>query len=168
MEVAFVVVQFVSQMKGMFAPLLQLFFGVRSMCDLILYPKLEHDQYHKSCIKGECNSCGISKLQFCHLEVDPNNDQFIPRKWFKNVFVGHFNDGGDRHAIQLQSNMTLPSKFVAYIKPKLTKFVVHNFEAKWQDAQFKSSLDNLMKNQIVTVIDFAQNYSFKEQNEIQS
>jgi hypothetical protein len=35
----------------------------------------------------------------------------------------------------------------------LTHFFVHNFEAKWQDAQFKSCLDNLTKEQIVTVID---------------
>jgi hypothetical protein len=58
--------------------------------------------------------------------------------------------------------MTLPFEFIAYLKPKLMKFVVNNFEAKWQDAQFKSSLDNLTKEKIVIVIDFANNYSFKE------
>jgi uncharacterized protein (DUF433 family) len=58
--------------------------------------------------------------------------------------------------------MTPPSKFIIYLKPMLTKNFVHNFEAKWQDAQFKSCLDNLTKEQIVTVIDFAKNYYFKE------
>ncbi len=80
--------------------------------------------------------------------------------------MGHFNDGGDQHAIQLQCKMIPPFEFVAYLKFKLTEFVVHNFEAKWQDAKFKSCLDNLTKDQIVTVIDFANNYSFKEQNQI--
>jgi hypothetical protein len=89
--------------------------------------------------------------------VDPNNDQLIPWKWFENVFIGHSDDGDDRHAIWLQSKMTSPSEFVAYLKPKLTKFVVHNFEAKWQDAQFKFCFNNLTKDQIMTVIDFVEN-----------
>jgi hypothetical protein len=68
--------------------------GVRSMCELILCPKNEHDEYHKlHCIKGECNSCGISKLQFCLAEMDPNNDMFTCWKRSKNVYVGHFNEG---------------------------------------------------------------------------
>jgi hypothetical protein len=53
-------------------------------------------------------------------------------------------------------------EFVAFLKLKLVEFLVHNFEAKWQDAQFKSCLDNLTKDEIVTMIDFADNYSFKK------
>jgi len=61
-----------------------------------------------------------------------------------------------------------PSEFISFLKPKLTKFIIHNFEAKWQYAQFKSYLDNLTKDQIVIVINFIENYSFKEKNEIQN
>ncbi len=77
------------------------------------------------------------------------------------MFVGHFDDGGDQHAIRLVSKMTPPSKFLAFLKSKLSEFVIHNFEAKWQDAQFKSCLDNLTNDQIVIVIDFSKNYSFE-------
>ncbi len=42
--------------------------------------------------------------------------------------------GGDRHAIRLQSKMTPPCEFATFLKLKLAEFVVHNFEAKWQDA----------------------------------
>jgi hypothetical protein len=100
--------------------------------------------------------------------VDPSNEILIPWKRFENVFVGHFDDGGDQHAIRLVFKNTLPSEFLAFLKPKLIEFVIHNFEAKWQDAQFKSCLDNLTNDQIVNVIDFVENYSFKEHNEIQS
>jgi hypothetical protein len=100
--------------------------------------------------------------------VDPNNDMLICWKKFENVCVGHSKDGGDWHAIWLQSKITPPFEFIAYLKPKLMGFVVHNFEAKWQDAQFKSYLENLTKEKIVIVIDFAENYYFKKQNEIQS
>jgi hypothetical protein len=121
-------------------------YGVRTMCELILCPKFEIEEFHKLvCIKGDCNNCGISKLKFYP------RDNFILRRWIPTtrcsylgsglieiVYVGHSDDGGDQHAIQLQCKMTLPSKFVAYLKLKLTEFVVHNFKAKWQDANFKS------------------------------
>jgi hypothetical protein len=54
--------------------------------------------------------------------VDPSNEILIPWKRFENVFVGHFDDGGDQHAIRLVSKNTLPSEFLAFLKPK------------WQDA----------------------------------
>jgi hypothetical protein len=74
--------------------------GVRSMRELNFCPKIEHDEYHElHCIKGECNNCGISKLQFCPIEVDPNNDMLIHWKKFENVYVGHSKDGGDWHVI---------------------------------------------------------------------
>jgi hypothetical protein len=45
--------------------------------------------------------CGISKLQFYPLEVDPNNEMFIPWKRFENVYIGQFNDEDDKHALRL-------------------------------------------------------------------
>lgn len=95
--------------------------------------------------KGGCSNCGISKLQLCPSEVDPSNEILIPWKRFENVFIGHSDDGGDWHAIRLVFKMTFPFEFLAFLKPKLTKFVIHKFEAKWQDAQFKSCLDNFKK-----------------------
>ncbi len=85
--------------------------------------------------------------------MDPSNEIFIPWKQFENVFVSHFDDGGDQHAKRLVSKMTPPSEFLAFLKPKLNEFAIHDFEAK-QDTQFKSCLDNLTNDQIVIVIDF--------------
>jgi hypothetical protein len=59
-EVAFTLVQFATQMKHGCTSTSFIILGVRSMCDLILYPKLEHGQYHKMlCLKGECNLAPI-------------------------------------------------------------------------------------------------------------
>ncbi len=103
----------------------------KAMCELIFCPKFETEEFYKlGCIKGDYNNCGISKLQFYPREVDPNNEMFIPWKTFENVYVGHSDDGGDQHAIWLQCKMILPFEFITYLKPKLMKFVVHNFEAK--------------------------------------
>jgi hypothetical protein len=58
--------------------------------------------------------------------------------------------------------MTPPCEFAKFLKLKLAKFIVHDFETKWQDAQFKLCLDNLTKDQIIAVIDFSENYYFKK------
>jgi len=67
---------------------------IRTMCEFIFYPKFENEKFHKlECIKGECNICGISKFQFYPvLEVDPNNEMYIPWKRFDNVYGGQYDD----------------------------------------------------------------------------
>jgi hypothetical protein len=40
----------------------------------------------------------------------------------------------------LSINKTLPHVMITFLKPKLKEFVVHNFEAKWQDNMFKLCL----------------------------
>ncbi len=52
--------------------------------------------------------------------MDLSNEILIPSKQFENVFVGHYDDGGDRHAIRLVSKMTLLSEFLAFLQSKLS------------------------------------------------
>jgi hypothetical protein len=54
------------------------------------------------------------------------------------------------------------------MKPKLQNYVKHNFVAKWQDEQCRQMMKNLPADVIISHIDFAENYSFMIQDEIQS
>jgi hypothetical protein len=40
--------------------------------------------------------------------------------------------------------------------------------ARWEDAQFKTCFENFPTNIVVSIIDFAENYSFEIQNKVQS
>ena len=55
-----------------------------------------------------------------------------------------------------------------YLKPKVAAFIKHDFIANWQDHQCKEMMCNLPKGIIVSHIDFAKNYEFQIQNEVQS
>ena len=44
----------------------------------------------------------------------------------------------------------------------------HQHTARWQDSKFKRSLLKLQPGEVFSLIDFAENYSFKGQDEIQS
>lgn len=51
-----------------------------------------------------------------------------------------------KYALHLKHKQTNPHVLITFLKPKLVEFVVHNFEAKWQDNMFKSCLENLTTN----------------------
>ena len=59
-------------------------------------------------------------------------------------------------------------KFIQLVKTKLKIFITHNYVARWQGQQFKDCLLRFPDDVVVSVVDFAENYAFKEQNEVQS
>jgi len=75
--------------------------------------------------------------------------------------------GLKRKKLCLTYKTTSSTEFLEYLKPKLQFFIQYNFVARWEDAQFKKSLENILADGIVSVIDIAENYSFEVQNEVQ-
>jgi hypothetical protein len=51
--------------------------------------------------------------------------------------------------------------FLVYATPKVCDLVLHNHVAQWQDSQYKLCLKQLREGEIMSLIDFAENYSFK-------
>ena len=76
--------------------------------------------------------------------------------------------GDPKQVIRLEYKVTIPRDFLIYAAPKMKQFVWHQFVACWQDCQFKNSVQNLKQGEMLSLVDFAQNYSYKGQNEIQS
>ena len=145
------------------------FTGVTALCKTVCCPKDDNKEYHNlECIRGSCEICGVSKLKVCPQELSMSSDALVSWHRFEMVFVGRGDDDRDRHALRLEHKMTPPVDLVTALKASLEKILTHNFEAKWQDHQFKACIDNLLPDAIVSVIDFAKNYSFKWQNEVQS
>ena len=55
-----------------------------------------------------------------------------------------------------------------YIQSYLFKYKVHTFRQTWLARQFKACKEDFPVGSIVSVIDFAENYAFQPQDEIQS
>ncbi len=60
------------------------------------------------------------------------------------------------------------SELIDYLKPKVQFFAHHNFVARWQDKMFKSCFQNFPNDIIVSIVNFAKNYSFEVQTKMQS
>ena len=53
-------------------------------------------------------------------------------------------------------------EFTSFLQDHLTAYIKHNFVAKWQSQQFKECIWRFPREDVVSIIDFAENYSFKE------
>lgn len=135
-----------------------------------LCPREVGSEWHsKKCLKGECATCGFQLLPLCEREVDPLNTTTMTWRRFEMVSARTNTKKGDpKKVIRLEYKVTTPREFLLYSEPKIKQFVWHQFVARWQDSQFKNSVQDLKQGEILSLIDFAENYSYKGQSEIQS
>ena len=140
-----------------------------SLWESILCPKPNDSEYHaKKCLFGYCSQCGVTTLSFCPDEISIDSKEVFV-KVFKEVGTGDVAAGGSekkRKDLVLQSMTGVA--FHGLFADHLKHFIMHNFIFRWQAQQFKECMLTFPNDVVVSVIDFAENYSFKMQNEIQS
>ena len=61
-----------------------------------------------------------------------------------------------------------PAEFIDLCNSTIEKFLPHSFVARHQFLHFETTKDNLDRDEVLILSDFAQNYSFITQNEVQS
>lgn len=141
--------------------------GTTALWQEIVCLKPENAEWHSlACVMGDCSECGISKLPTCPFESSAETN--VTWKCFENEVIGLTRDGKPRKRIIEVYKETPSSVFLDYLKSKLPQFVKHNFIARWQDVHCRLSMENLHGDWILSHIDFAENYTFEIQNQIQS
>ena len=120
------------------------------------------------CIKGDCESCGFQLVPLCEMEVDPANEKELEWRKFEMVIAGKTKTGDPKKVIRLEYKRTSARVFLQFAASKIPQFIIHQHTARWQDVQYKACLANLQPGEVMSLIDFAENYSFKGQDEIQS
>ena len=142
--------------------------GCSDLWEKFLCPKVRgHEWFSLKCLTGTCVKCGVQLLPTCNRELDPENTTLVAWRRFQKVPAGKTKKGEDKVVTRLERIMSSPREFLIYAAPKIQKFIMHNFVAQWQDRQFKISKENLKEDEIMSLIDFSENYSFKSQNEVQ-
>jgi hypothetical protein len=139
--------------------------GTIALWEDVVYSKIETYLWHKyNCFMGLCNNCGVSKLPLYPLEVLSigNSESFLLQwKCFEKTIVGQTEARQPKKRIREVYKNTSVSEFLEYLKPNLTKFVTHNFVARWQDSQCHIAMTDLPEDAILSHIDFAENYKFE-------
>jgi hypothetical protein len=146
-----------------------LYKGITKLWLEVICQKLDTEEWHKyNCLMGECDTCGVKTIPFCPGEIEGSNSTAVTWHCFRSEEIGTGDDGQPKKKIKEVFMQTSTTEFLQYFQPKLTKFVAHNFVARWQDHQCHLAMENLPDDAILFHIDFAENYSFQMQNEIQS
>jgi hypothetical protein len=144
------------------------FTSTNNMIKSILCPLDEFTEWHdRKCVFGECKDCGIAYFSCCPIEEQGKSLEKVNWKHFAYQTIT-IKKGLEKQKLQLVYKSSGSDEFLAYLKPKLQFFVQHSFVTRWQDAQFRKCLDNILEDAMVSVVDFAENYSFEIQNEVQS
>lgn len=142
--------------------------SVTALLDSILCPKSDTSTFHAlACLSGQCKRCGPAKLDFCAAEAAFNAKKIVV-KIFEDLEVGTARDGKKKKRKVLSHKEISCQVLSVMFKDHLKKYIMHNFVYRWQAEQYKECIQSFPEDVVVSVVDFAENYSFKEQNEIQS
>ncbi len=72
----------------------------------------------------------------------------------------------DNKVLQLQYKETTTKVFLDYLRPNLKMFMLHNFVSKFQEEQYNICLNTFPPTSILLVVDFVENYSLQDFNEV--
>lgn len=143
------------------------FSGITKLWEVCVCAKNEGSTFHKyKCLMGKCNRCGVKNISFCPCEKQETTKTVVVQ-FFEDIEVQKKHGGTGRRKVLSIKHMVI-SEFTKLLQAKTKFFIKHNFTYKWQANQYTECLKVFPSDTIVCVVDFAENYSFKEQNEIQS
>jgi hypothetical protein len=115
---------------------------------------LETEEWYKySCLMANCDACGVKNLLFCPGKIEGTNSAAVMWRCFRSEVIGTIDDGQQKKKIMEVSMQTSTKEFLEYLQPKLTRFVVHNFVARWQDHQCYLAMENLPDDAILSHMD---------------
>ena len=127
------------------------------------------DSTDKMCMVHRCENCPGTSALVDHLksrfEDDADCDDDEEVNWQMPVDFQQW-ESTDRAGIE---TYTLPLiEFIEYAAEKLSDFCEHSYLSKCQAASLKQLLDNLPSDKVVAQLDFAENFQYVIQDEIQS
>jgi hypothetical protein len=108
------------------------FKGITKLWQEVVCPKLETKEWYKyDCLMGQCLEC--ENLPLCPNELNGRKNALVKWPCFQSEVIGTRLDGQVKKKIKEVFMETSAMEFLHFLKPKLVKFVIHNFVARWQD-----------------------------------
>ncbi len=97
--------------------------------------------------------CGVDIFKVCPKEFQ--SKKLIVWKSIGYEVVGFIEEGKEKKASKMEYNEIPPHDFIQYLKLCLKEFVLHNYEACWQDVWCKEVLNIVFDDMVIFYIDFS-------------
>ncbi|CAC5404055.1 unnamed protein product [Mytilus coruscus] len=119
------------------------------------------------CIQRKCQTCGVKQLEnhFHELGVIANTDETV--NWYQWETKKITEPKVSTRKV-LASKSTYVKDLLQNLTEDMTEFSMHLFLANWQYRQFSNLKEKIPKNVMVCIMDFAENFSTRYQDECQS
>ena len=89
------------------------------------------------------------------------------RRYEYNIYSTSSSDAHSKR-IELREDKICVTDFLKKFESEIYKYSNHSHRARWKDLQFKHSRETFPVETILSVVDFAENYTFAAQKEIQN
>ena len=118
----------------------------------------------KQCIDRNCEECGVHNIALHYQPlIEKMSDSVISWKRWELCSLKN----GNKRQMLIQKNGTV-FDLVKELSNELKPFASHVFIALWQRKQYKDLISNIPKENVVLLMDFAENYRCVNQDEIQA
>jgi hypothetical protein len=144
---------------------------IHSLCQLESGTPKDPDDiksYHRDCIFRLCSSCGMNSYKQKIIDMNCDWDMskvVVWHKWMNIKRSAHDKRKGKKFSKVFFSD-TLEELLDTYTR-SLMKMSTHIFNFRWQGSQFEECKKNLQYGDVLMVMDFAQNFTHKVQDEPQ-
>ena len=140
----------------------QTYSSLTKLWEIVLCPKLIGSElFGLKCLLGNCQSCGpAKKLPICPIE-DSDSVQ-VKVKIFEDIQIGQTETGKKKKRKVLSHKEMSSKELLDLFRGHLSNFIKHNWVYRWQSEQFKECLRIFPDDMVVSVVNFAENYTFKE------
>lgn len=126
------------------------------------------DQDPKSkCLNRDCDDCGTDRLSaFFQPLITKSEDD--PVTWHKWEYITLRKKDGEKRCMSCVPHTTSLTDLVKDLATNLEQYPGHVFRASWQHSQMTECLKQLKDGEVVTVMDFSENYNCRFKNEVQT
>lgn len=125
------------------------------------------ERYSASCLERDCSDCGVESLMD-DLELwlgDNIRETLTWKEWRKSPTTIK---GKVIHRMKLEVRTGSRHDICRSLQQKLKDFGSHSFFARWQQVQHTKCLQQLSEDEVITVVDFSENFTCTQQDEAQS
>ena len=135
----------------------------KSLCEYSGYfPKL-------SCILHTCKKCGTDALKNSILQnnaakIEDQRKRFLVKLW---VTKTENKEGVSQSFLDWKFERCNYVEHIDLLMEHMITMSEHTFMASWNYCQYKQTRKNILVGDVIFVLDFAQNYLCKHQNEVQ-
>ncbi|XP_072179230.1 uncharacterized protein [Diadema setosum] len=145
------------------------FQDVHSFVDVTMCPKPTGMKHHNlECTNRKCKECGVKKIGDHPVIKELVAKQTTPVNWKRWTRISTETNGKKTSKMVLKAQDGILAELVSELVTEAESLAIHLFTASWQSSQFRGLTKNPPPGWCMMTFDFAENFSCRYQDEVQS